>query len=136
MPSVERFFLNVLIRVPLSKYIVFKVYGHKMCSCRVNERPICNIFRPDCHIFRSVCHICHPFQTASVLYERSLNLTFLFQKVKQHWLGEHFQEEGHSGNDIAKSNVPDIRVSFRHETLLAELKILESGATGSRSPNN
>ena len=64
----------------------------------------------------------------------SLSNAFCCSKVKQHWLGEHYQEEGHAGNDIAKTNVPDIRVSFRHETLLEELRILESGAKATSSP--
>ncbi|VDK75615.1 unnamed protein product [Litomosoides sigmodontis] len=42
-------------------------------------------------------------------------------KVKVHWLGPNYEEEGVLGNDISRTNVPDIRVSFRHETLVDEL---------------
>ncbi|KAM3715947.1 AMP deaminase [Dirofilaria immitis] len=42
-------------------------------------------------------------------------------KVKVHWLGPNYNEEGVLGNDISRTNVPDIRVSFRHETLVDEL---------------
>lgn len=42
--------------------------------------------------------------------------------VKQHWLGVNFHEEGPAGNDITRSNVPNIRVAYRHETLVEELK--------------
>uniref|UniRef100_A0A0R3RR21 AMP deaminase n=1 Tax=Elaeophora elaphi TaxID=1147741 RepID=A0A0R3RR21_9BILA len=42
-------------------------------------------------------------------------------KVKVHWLGPNYKEEGVLGNDISRTNVPDIRVSFRHETLVDEL---------------
>ena len=41
--------------------------------------------------------------------------------IKQHWLGPNFKEEGVSGNDISRSNVPDIRIAYRYETLLDEL---------------
>ncbi|KAL3084438.1 hypothetical protein niasHT_035240 [Heterodera trifolii] len=41
--------------------------------------------------------------------------------LKMRWLGPGFKEEGVLGNDIACSNVPDVRVSFRHETLVNEL---------------
>ncbi|OWA53532.1 AMP deaminase 2 [Hypsibius exemplaris] len=41
--------------------------------------------------------------------------------IKQHWLGPNFKDEGVSGNDITRSNVPDIRVAYRYETLLDEL---------------
>ncbi|VBB27642.1 unnamed protein product [Acanthocheilonema viteae] len=33
----------------------------------------------------------------------------------------NYKEEGVLGNDISRTNVPDIRVSFRHETLVDEL---------------
>ncbi|GMT32772.1 hypothetical protein PFISCL1PPCAC_24069, partial [Pristionchus fissidentatus] len=42
-------------------------------------------------------------------------------KVKVHWLGPAYKEEGVRGNDIQRTNVPDIRVSFRHEALVDEL---------------
>ncbi|CAJ0566946.1 unnamed protein product, partial [Mesorhabditis spiculigera] len=42
-------------------------------------------------------------------------------KVKIHWLGPNFKEEGVLGNDIHRTNVPDIRVSYRHEALVDEL---------------
>uniref|UniRef100_A0A7E4UQI6 AMP deaminase n=1 Tax=Panagrellus redivivus TaxID=6233 RepID=A0A7E4UQI6_PANRE len=41
--------------------------------------------------------------------------------VKIHWLGPNYREEGVLGNDVARTNVPDIRVSFRHEALIDEL---------------
>jgi len=68
------------------------------------------------------------------LARNSVLMSGFEQKVKQHWLGENYQEDGHAGNDISKTNVPDIRVSFRHQTLREELKILESGARDSSSP--
>ncbi|CAD6195609.1 unnamed protein product [Caenorhabditis auriculariae] len=42
-------------------------------------------------------------------------------KVKIHWLGPNYKEEGVLSNDIHRTNVPDIRVSFRHEALVDEL---------------
>ncbi|XP_055357967.1 LOW QUALITY PROTEIN: AMP deaminase 2-like [Paramacrobiotus metropolitanus] len=41
--------------------------------------------------------------------------------VKQHWLGPNFKAEGVQGNDISRTNVPDVRVAYRYETLLDEL---------------
>ena len=43
-------------------------------------------------------------------------------QVKQHWIGQSYQEEGPGGNDITRTNVPNIRVAYRHETLVEELK--------------
>ena len=41
--------------------------------------------------------------------------------MKQHWLGPNYTREGVAGNDITRTNVPDIRVAYRSETLLDEL---------------
>jgi AMP deaminase len=41
--------------------------------------------------------------------------------VKQHWLGPNYMREGVEGNDMSRTNVPDIRVAFRYETLMQEL---------------
>ena len=42
-------------------------------------------------------------------------------QMKQHWLGPNYTRESVAGNDITRTNVPDIRVAFRSETLLDEL---------------
>ena len=57
-----------------------------------------------------------------------LYIQYLFCQVKQHWLGDNYLQGGHEGNDISKTNVPDIRASFRHETLVDELHILSTAA--------
>lgn len=41
--------------------------------------------------------------------------------MKQHWLGPEYLNEGPEGNDITQTNVPDVRISYRHETLMDEL---------------
>jgi len=43
---------------------------------------------------------------------------------KQHWLGDNYAKDGPMGNDIQRTNVPDNRIAFRHETYLEELLIL------------
>lgn len=43
--------------------------------------------------------------------------------LKKRWLGSACGLPGVAGNNVAKSNVPDIREAFRHETLLAELSL-------------
>jgi AMP deaminase len=34
-------------------------------------------------------------------------------QVKGHWLGPNYTREGVAGNDITRTNVSDIRVSYR-----------------------
>lgn len=45
-------------------------------------------------------------------------------KIKKHWIGKDFLKPGVEGNDIEKSNVPDIRVNYRHDTLRTELELV------------
>jgi len=45
-------------------------------------------------------------------------------QVKNYWLGPNYTREGVAGNDIKRTNVPDIRVSYRYETLIEELSVI------------
>ncbi|KAL3432526.1 hypothetical protein BDV09DRAFT_125568 [Aspergillus tetrazonus] len=45
--------------------------------------------------------------------------------LKERWLGSNCSLAGVAGNNVAKSNVPDIREAFRHETLIGELALIE-----------
>ncbi|KAG6901013.1 hypothetical protein C0995_002377 [Termitomyces sp. Mi166 len=45
-------------------------------------------------------------------------------EIKRHWLGHQWYFPGSLGNDINKTNVPNIRLAFRHQTLLAELDMI------------
>lgn len=51
------------------------------------------------------------------------NQLFLFQ-VKSYWLGPSYYKEGPESNDIRRTNVPDIRVAYRCETLSEELQLI------------
>ncbi|KAF9392669.1 AMP deaminase [Mortierella sp. AD011] len=46
-------------------------------------------------------------------------------KIKKHWIGKKWYLPGVEGNDMAKTNVPNIRVAFRSETLREELDMLQ-----------
>jgi hypothetical protein len=56
-------------------------------------------------------------------------------KVKQHWIGKNWYLPGPNGNDIQKTNVPNIRVAFRHETLKEELQMIDRYANAGESSN-
>ncbi|KAJ5369417.1 AMP deaminase Amd1 [Penicillium cosmopolitanum] len=51
--------------------------------------------------------------------------------LKKRWLGDDCSQPGVRGNNVAKSNVPDIREAFRNDTLAAELSLVERYAEGS-----
>lgn len=45
--------------------------------------------------------------------------------IKKHWLGENYGERGPAGNEMEKTNVPDVRLSFRQETYLHEIALMD-----------
>lgn len=44
--------------------------------------------------------------------------------MKSYWLGPDYIKEGQEGNDIRRTNVPDIRVAYRYETMCEELNLI------------
>ncbi|PHT67979.1 AMP deaminase [Capsicum annuum] len=48
---------------------------------------------------------------------------------KMHWLGNKYYKRGPQGNDIHKTNVPNTRISFRHETWKEEMQYVYRGKT-------
>jgi AMP deaminase len=58
----------------------------------------------------------------------SVLMSGLEHPIKQHFLGEEYFAEGVHGNDIECSNVPDVRVQFRFETLQEEKKFVAESA--------
>lgn len=62
----------------------------------------------------SSCDMCE-------LARNSVLMSGFPHRMKQYWLGPNYTKEGVAGNDITRTNVPDIRVAFRYETLLDEL---------------
>ncbi|XP_054257177.1 AMP deaminase 2 isoform X2 [Macrosteles quadrilineatus] len=62
----------------------------------------------------SSCDMCE-------LARNSVIMSGFPHKMKQYWLGPNYTKEGVAGNDISRTNVPDIRVAYRTETLLDEL---------------
>lgn len=57
----------------------------------------------------------------SELARNSVLMSGFPHEVKKHWIGPNYQREGVAGNDMHRTNVPAIRISFRHETLIEEL---------------
>ncbi|KAL1955727.1 hypothetical protein VTO42DRAFT_8125 [Malbranchea cinnamomea] len=56
-------------------------------------------------------------------------------QLKHRWLGPKCHLPGVEGNNMSKSNVPDIREAFRHETLIGELSLIEKYASyGAQQP--
>ncbi|XP_060087582.1 AMP deaminase 2 isoform X1 [Heteronotia binoei] len=65
----------------------------------------------------SSCDMCE-------LARNSVLMSGFSHKVKSYWLGPNYWKEGPEGNDIRRTNVPDIRVAYRFETLCQELTLI------------
>ncbi|KAL0269601.1 UNVERIFIED_CONTAM: hypothetical protein PYX00_007276 [Menopon gallinae] len=57
----------------------------------------------------------------SELARNSVLMSGFPHKMKQYWLGPNYTKQGVAGNDITRTNVPNIRVAYRFETLVDEL---------------
>jgi len=77
----------------------------------------------------SSCDMCE-------LTRNSVMMSSFPHEYKQYWLGPHYMEEGPEGNDIRRTNVPDVRVSYRHETLEAELSMIFDPALAHNAPKS
>ncbi|PWA61408.1 AMP deaminase, Metal-dependent hydrolase [Artemisia annua] len=47
--------------------------------------------------------------------------------AKAHWLGSKYYKRGPEGNDIQKTNVPRMRIAFRHQTWTEEMQYVYAG---------
>eukprot|EP00043_Microstomoeca_roanoka_P014282 m.141267 g.141267 ORF g.141267 m.141267 type:complete len:788 (+) comp15975_c2_seq3:138-2501(+) len=54
----------------------------------------------------------------------SVRISGFPQEFKKHWLGDGCDKPGPAGNNIAQTNIPDIRAAYRFETLVEELETL------------
>jgi AMP deaminase len=61
----------------------------------------------------------------SELAKNSVTMSGFEYELKKHWVGHQFYLEGVEGNDIQKTNVPDIRVTYRYETLQTEFDLMD-----------
>jgi AMP deaminase len=53
--------------------------------------------------------------------------------IKQKWLGSDYHMPGIAGNVVAKTNVPNIRLSYRNDTLMRELSMIDRYTAGASS---
>ncbi|XP_078500898.1 AMP deaminase 2 isoform X3 [Lissotriton helveticus] len=65
----------------------------------------------------SSCDMCE-------LARNSVLMSGFSHQVKRYWLGPNYWKEGAEGNDIRRTNVPAIRISYRFETMCEELTLI------------
>ncbi|KLO14771.1 AMP deaminase [Schizopora paradoxa] len=82
------------------------------------KEPLLEEYSVAAHIYK------FPQSSLAELARNSVIQSGFEMEIKRHWLGQKWYLPGAAGNDINKTNVPDIRLAFRHETLLEELRII------------
>lgn len=65
----------------------------------------------------SSCDMCE-------LARNSVLMSGFSHEMKSYWLGPKYIKEGQESNDIRRTNVPDIRVAYRFETMCEELNLI------------
>ncbi|KAI5306001.1 hypothetical protein KEM56_002574 [Ascosphaera pollenicola] len=63
------------------------------------------------------------------LAKNSVQQSGFEMQLKHHWLGKNCHIRGPDGNNVAKTNVPDIREAFRYETWMGEVSLIERYAS-------
>ncbi|KAF3431395.1 hypothetical protein FNV43_RR26126 [Rhamnella rubrinervis] len=68
----------------------------------------------------SACDLCE-------IARNSVYQSGFTHSAKSHWLGSKYFLRGPEGNDIHKTNVPNLRIDFRYETWKDEMQYIYSG---------
>ncbi|KAI5119039.1 hypothetical protein M0805_005905 [Coniferiporia weirii] len=92
------------------------------------KEPLLEEYSVAAHIYKL------PQSSLAELARNSVIQSGFEMEVKRHWLGQEWYLPGTAGNDINKTNVPNSRLAFRHETLLEELQIIR--ASQNMAPGN
>ncbi|KAF8073956.1 AMP deaminase [Lyophyllum atratum] len=82
------------------------------------KEPLLEEYSVAAHIYKM------PQSSLAELARNSVVQSGFEMAIKRHWLGHHWYLPGSAGNDINKTNVPDIRLAYRHQTLVAELDMI------------
>ncbi|KAF5380701.1 hypothetical protein D9757_007015 [Collybiopsis confluens] len=92
------------------------------------KEPLLEEYSVAAHIYKM------PQSSLAELARNSVIQSGFEMEIKRHWLGNHWYVPGAAGNDINKTNVPNIRLAFRHQTLLEELDMITKPLSHSRNP--
>eukprot|EP01135_Chromosphaera_perkinsii_P004418 Nk52_evm21s280 gene=Nk52_evmTU21s280 len=119
---------------PLSNNSLFLNYGRNPCpdyirrglnvslstddplQFHITKEPLIEEYSIACQVWKlSSADMCE-------LAKNSIVQSGFEKTLKKKWLGEDYEKPGSEGNDMRKTNVPNIRAAYRYETLLDELR--------------
>jgi len=87
------------------------------------KEPLLEEYSVAAHIYKL------PQSSLAELARNSVIQSGFEMEIKRHWLGKEWYLPGSKGNNIGKTNVPDIRLDYRHQTLQEELNLIMMGST-------
>ncbi|KAF8443038.1 hypothetical protein L210DRAFT_3643926 [Boletus edulis BED1] len=82
------------------------------------KEPLLEEYSVAAHIYKL------PQSSLAELARNSVVQSGFEMELKRHWLGQEWYLAGAAGNDIHKTNVPDVRLAYRHQTLVEELEMI------------
>ncbi|KAF7314679.1 A-deaminase domain-containing protein [Mycena kentingensis (nom. inval.)] len=88
------------------------------------KEPLLEEYSVAAHIYK------FPQSSLAELARNSVIQSGFEMEVKRHWLGHQWYLPGAAGNDIHKTNVPNIRLAYRHQTLMEELNMINMISSG------
>ncbi|KAJ8371272.1 hypothetical protein SKAU_G00113000 [Synaphobranchus kaupii] len=92
------------------------------------KEPLMEEYAIAAQVFKlSTCDMCE-------ISRNSVLQSSLSHEEKTHFLGNNYLKDGPMGNDIRKTNVAQIRMAYRYETLCYELSLIKEGLTNLRKP--
>ncbi|KAF8628674.1 hypothetical protein AX15_003797 [Amanita polypyramis BW_CC] len=83
------------------------------------KEPLLEEYSVAAHIYKL------PQSSLAELARNSVIQSGFEMEIKRHWLGHKWYLPGAAGNDIHKTNVPNIRLEYRYQTLLGELEMIK-----------
>ncbi|KAJ3566856.1 hypothetical protein NP233_g6737 [Leucocoprinus birnbaumii] len=93
------------------------------------KEPLLEEYSVAAHIYKL------PQSSLAELARNSVKQSGFEMEIKRHWLGQHWYLPGAEGNDINKTNVPNIRLAYRHQTLVGELEMIKGKSIAGALPN-
>ncbi|XP_048467801.1 AMP deaminase 1 [Rhincodon typus] len=85
------------------------------------KEPLMEEYAIAAQVFKlNTCDICE-------IARNSVLQSSFSKQEKAHFLGSNYHQEGPAGNRIQKTNVPQIRMAYRYETLCYELNLIKEG---------
>ncbi|KAJ7078611.1 hypothetical protein B0H15DRAFT_860299 [Mycena belliarum] len=84
------------------------------------KEPLLEEYSVAAHIYK------FPQSSLAELARNSVIQSGFEMEVKRHWLGSQWYLPGAAGNDINKTNVPNLRLAYRHQTLMEELNMISA----------